>query len=724
MLVKFLLFLLVILQATKSDTGKVTFRIRTCGFYKVNNNQQLTLEFDKLEEFKTEQKEYINVKFDKIRIFHLSLDGINDGKSPCGLELIDSDKEGYHISYSAGYYKGNNFDFLLPLWCLIQQYEFGLVFFDKNKDADTLNNVNEVHTVEHAVLITIKSINNKVLLGSRLHNKDNIIIGLCPYINWVNKKRWIEFIPEDHIKDNGFFEEENGYAHIVVPYYKKNHNAKEFICGKLKQPTLPDLLIGFKLNENDKTKEIDGVINPLNEEIKCQSSDNPQYYYHFGYSETDTNYMSERMMDAMEIRNKDSNYKFYAGQKIYIYKWDDISDNLRKPGEHFRITDNPHVTEEASCIKNLNSDIKANILPTIGSVDSIQKHQEKNIFYRLIKLDDLYQNFIFRCLSKVEGINKAHMDEFYSRAAEYSIKNAEKPNIIYTSSKNGITFDRENIDNYGSYRCKELKTTKFFSKSVITMDKVYYLPDEGSELLLKDLKGNNKQYIGCVKQYESLGEIKKIRIEFGDNVRKPINIENFSKATNEIDIKENLVIYKSPKDVSGVLITCIYQTPAETTFYTKRQISFFIRGGNKNKNVTIFATSNDKTVDQYVDNSASWITAIVATVILSCIVVIMVAHMIVRRTRKRKMENGLSSSISFSGSSSLSRSSNKGSNGMSGIKKKATGQGKDNSNLIIIKMNKNGHDSKTSTTSNSVTGNSTSTDLGKKHFKNVKLVAK
>uniref|UniRef100_A0A0N5BRD4 DOMON domain-containing protein n=1 Tax=Strongyloides papillosus TaxID=174720 RepID=A0A0N5BRD4_STREA len=309
MLVKLLPLLLIIFQATKSDSGKVTFGKNTCGFYKVNNDEELTFEFDKLEEYKTEQKGYINLKFDKIRILHLSLDGINDGASPCGLELNRYDDGGYKISYSAGYYQGNNFDFLLPLWCKIEQYEFGLVFFDRKKGADDLNNVNEVHTVEHAVLITIKSSNNKMLLGTRPHHKVNIILGLCPYINWVNKKRWIEFIPEDHIKDNGFFEEENGYAHIVVPFYKKNHNAEEFICGKLKQPTLPDLLIGFKLKEDDKNIDIAGEINPLNEEIKCQSSDNPQHHYHFGYLETDTNYISERIMDAMEIRNKDSKHK-------------------------------------------------------------------------------------------------------------------------------------------------------------------------------------------------------------------------------------------------------------------------------------------------------------------------------------------------------------------------------------------------------------------------------
>uniref|UniRef100_A0A0N5C3J5 DOMON domain-containing protein n=1 Tax=Strongyloides papillosus TaxID=174720 RepID=A0A0N5C3J5_STREA len=262
MLVKFLPFLLIIFRDATPDSGKVIFQVDTCGFYKsedMSSDGLLTVEFDKLDKLETEQKSYINVKFNEIKVLYIKLDGINDGASPCGLFVKDHDNQGYQISFSAGYYVGNNFDFLLPLWCKIQQYEFGLVFFDRNKGADVLNNVNEVHTVEHAVLINILSSDDKMLLGTRPHHKVNIIIGLCPYINWVNKKRWIEFIPEDHIKDNGFFEEENGYAHIVAPLYKKNYDEKEFFCGKLKQPTLPDLLIGYKLKEDDKTKEIDGV---------------------------------------------------------------------------------------------------------------------------------------------------------------------------------------------------------------------------------------------------------------------------------------------------------------------------------------------------------------------------------------------------------------------------------------------------------------------------------
>uniref|UniRef100_A0A0N5CAB2 EGF-like domain-containing protein n=1 Tax=Strongyloides papillosus TaxID=174720 RepID=A0A0N5CAB2_STREA len=713
MLVKFLSILLIFLQGTKSDSSnhnsvnkELILKDHLCGFNGNHFQNQMMIDFNTLKKYNEKQKDYLNVKFKEIKILHLNWDDIKKGSSnkdhQCGLSIGVLFTSIYHISYSVGYYGGNNFDDLskYDVFCNIQQCDLGLVFFDRKKNAEVLNNINKVHTVEHAVLMVVKSSDNKMLLGVRLYHKVNIRLGVCPYTNWVPRKGLSKFEPEDKLQNNGFFEEENGYGHIVVPFYKKNYNAKEFICGTLKQPSLPDLLIGYKLKEDNKDKKITGVINPLSEEIKCKSSDNSQYHYHFGYLETDTNYMSERIMDVLAIRNKDSNHKFYAGQKIYIYSWSSIANGLKNEHDHLRLK-NPTVTEEVSCIKSLKNDVRANILPTIGSVDSIKRHQKKNIFYRLMKLDDLDKIHTFRCLSKVEGMNQVHMDKFYSRSAIFSIKNEEKPNIIYTLTKNKIIFSRKNMDSYGSYRCKESNVTKVFNRNAITMDKVYYLPDEDSELALGDLKNNNKQYIGCVKQYESLGEIKKIRIEFGENVRKPIDIDNFSNVTDKMDIKENIISYKAPRDVPGVIVKCTYRTPADTTFYTKRQIHFHIRRVTGTKSLTIQNSNSDMIVNQHVNNSALWIAVIVFIVVLFCVTMITIAHSIVKRKiGKRKAYNGLSSSSSSSESSTLSEVNYNGSNGMKDIKKTTTGQSKN------------------------VAGNLNSTNLGKNHFKNVKCAAK
>uniref|UniRef100_A0A0N5B765 EGF-like domain-containing protein n=1 Tax=Strongyloides papillosus TaxID=174720 RepID=A0A0N5B765_STREA len=735
MLVKLLPILLFIFQDTilltsgnNAENGKVYFQANGCGSGDGNINDLINIEFNNLGKYESGATKYENVNFKEIRILHLDWDRIknhasNKDNKYCGLKVIHGEGSNkYFITYSAAYNEGNNFDDISKsvLKCSVQQCDLGLVFFDKNKKAEDLNKVHLKHTVEFAVLMVIKSSDNKMILGNRPYHTVNIRLGICPYIEWVPKKGEIKLIPEADIKDNGYNEKINGYAHIVVPFYKKNYNLDEFICGKLKQPTMPDLLIGYKLKDNSKNMEVSGEFNPLTDDIRCHYSNDPQYYYHFGYSESDTNFMSEIIMDVVGIRQKDSKYNFYAGQKIYIYKWRNIVDGLKNVDDHLRLF-NPHVTEEPACIRKLKSDIKASILPTIGSVDSIKRHQTKNLLYRLIMPDDLDKQFTFKCLSKVEEANNGHMEEFYSRSAELSIKNEEKPNIIYTLSKNKIIFDRKNMDNYGSYRCKESKATSYFNKKIITMDKVYYLPYENSELSLGNTQFNkkNEQYIGCIKQYESLGVIKKMRIEFGENVMNPIDIGDFSNATDKIDIKENLIIYKTPSDVPGVIIKCTYETPAETTFFTKKEIHFYNWVEVEAKNDTIHTLTNLKTVNKIVCNSTPWIIGIVCIVILFCIIIIIMVFLIIRKIRKRRAENNMS--LSSFESSVLYGSKNKGSSVISGSLSTNTNKSK---SAFKSTASRSRNNSKSSTSSKNVSRNSTFRSQGKNYFKNVKLTAK
>uniref|UniRef100_A0A0N5BTB4 6-cysteine protein n=1 Tax=Strongyloides papillosus TaxID=174720 RepID=A0A0N5BTB4_STREA len=756
MLVRFLPVLLIILGSiqfkysvygTSGDQDSVRFFESVCRqtprgavYEKV-----ITIKFNELEKYTTDIKQHENIKINEIKIYPLSWDLIKENsKIPnetCGfgikgaktervivgdLYVFKGLKDNYEISYSTGYYEGHNFDDYTEaeIWCNIKQCDMGLFFFDKIKNATTLNNVNKIHTVDYVVLMVVKSSDNKMLLGIRSHHKVNIIIGLCPYIKWAPKKGLLEFIPEAHIKDNGYFEKGNGFAHIVVPFYKKNENSNEFFCGKLKQPTLPDLKIGFTLREDSSNKEISGNINPLHDELKCESGDAIASHYHFGYMETDTNYMSERIMEPITVRNETLTYNFYAGQKIYIYNWTKFDNALQNINKHERLKD-PNVIEEVSCIKNLKSDIKANILPTIDTVDSIKKHEGKNVFYRLIKSDELDNGYPFRCLTKTVEKNKGHMEEFYSRSAEFTIKNEEDPNVVYTSSQNEIKFYHKKINNYGSYRCKDMKTTRLFDKNIITMDKVYYLPDENAEMEFVEshVDDTYQSDIGCNKQYGTFGVLKKMTIKFGQNVSDPISFEDFSNSTDTIDIKDGKVIYKAPKDVLGVTVICTYTTPAETTFYTRKDTFITKSHDTETKNETAKVITKEKTVTQVKNNSTPWVIGIVIAIILFCIIIIVVAYLIVRRIKKRRAENSLSPS-SFSGVSNLSNSS-KGSRSISGSKSRT--RGKSNSKLTTSKTTRSGKGSRTATRSSNATRNSrssASTNRGKNYYKNVKLAAK
>uniref|UniRef100_A0A0N5B6Y2 Peptidase S1 domain-containing protein n=1 Tax=Strongyloides papillosus TaxID=174720 RepID=A0A0N5B6Y2_STREA len=711
----------------------------------------ITINLNSLNKFPTKMKQFENVKFNEVKIYPLSWDRIKENSrgmsKMCGLGLAPvklgkrylSDgtvvdvgiKINYEISYSTGYHGGNNFDDYLTaaVYCNIQQCDMGLFFFDKVKNAETLNNVKQIHTVDYAVLVGIESKDNRMLLGIRPHHEVNLRLGLCPYIRWVPEKGLYKFQPEDHIKDNGYFENANAFAHVVVPFYKKNGDSNEFICGKLKQLALPDLLIGYSLREDSRNKEISGNINPLNDELKCKSGDSISRHCHFGYMETNTNYMSERIMEPITVRNDSLTYNFYAGQKIYIYKWGKFENALKNMDGHQRLSD-PNAIEEVSCIKNLKSDIKANILPTIGSVESIKKHEGKNIFYRLIKLDELDNKYPFRCLTKTVEPNKGHMEEFYSRSAEFTIKNEEDPNVVYTSSQNEINFKRKKINNYGSYRCKDVKTTPLLIKDIVTMDKVYYLPDENAEmdLLHSQVTDNYQSDIGCNKQYGTFGKIKKMTVKFGQDVRDPLTIHDFSNGTNTIDIKEGKILYKVPKDIPGVTVICIYETPVETTFYTTKDFFISISQDSGTKNNETKTITKEKIVTQVKNNSTPWVIGIVIAVILFCIIVIVVAYLIVRRVKKRRAEDSLSS---YSGLSTLSKSRSKGSTSMSSSKSRTRGGSRSASMSNASKTGKSGKGSRTATYSSNVTSNvsrnsrsSASTNRGRNYYKNVNLAAR
>uniref|UniRef100_A0A0N5C5H5 6-cysteine protein n=1 Tax=Strongyloides papillosus TaxID=174720 RepID=A0A0N5C5H5_STREA len=762
MLVKLLPILLIICETiqgqysifgTPKGRNRILFTEHNCRKPLTTSllyHEESIIAFNTLDKYQTNLKQHANVKFEEVRIYPLSWDHIKKNSRNlyklCGLALAPTKqkeeyingnltaigvKDNYEISYSTGYYLGNNFDDYryARIWCNIQQCDMGLFFFDENKNAAILNNVKQNYTVDYAVLIVIESKDNKMLLGIKPHHKVNIRLGLCPYIRWVSEKGLFKFKPEDHIKNMGYFDYGNSFAHIVVPFYKKSGNLNEFICGKLKQLALPDLLIGYALREDSESIQTSEDINPLNDELKCKPGDSISNHYHFGYMETDTNYMSERIMEPIKVRNGTSPYNFYAGQKIYIYDSAKFKHALENRNDHERLRD-PNVIDVVLCIKNLKSDIRANILPSIGSVESIKKHEGKNIFYRLIKSDELDNKYPFRCLTKTVDANKGHMEEFYSRSAEFTIKNEEDPNVVYTSSQNEINFKRKKINNYGSYRCKDVKTTPLLIKDIVTMDKVYYLPDENAEmdLLHSQVADTYQSDIGCNKQYGTFGKIKKMTVKFGQDVRDPLTIDDFSNGTDIIDIKEGKILYKVPKDIPGVTVICIYETPVETTFYTTKDFFISITQDSGTKNNETKTITKEKIVTQVKNNSTPWVIGIVIAVILFCIIVIVVAYLIVRRVKKRRAEDSLSS---YSGLSTLSKSRSKGSTSMSSSKSRTRGESRSASMSNASKTGKSGKGSRTGTYSSNVTSNvsrnsrsSASTNRGKNYFKNVNLAAR
>ncbi|CEF61638.1 Hypothetical protein SRAE_0000075300, partial [Strongyloides ratti] len=290
--------------------------------YEIKHIMQIKLH--NLENFKTNLTKFENVRFQNFKILYIDWDELqkknHNSNTTLGFYIGTKNTGMYKISYTVGYYDGFTFDGLeeRPIICTVNQCDFGYFFFDKELNYEKLNEKGNIYTVEYAVLLIVKSLSNIIVLQEVSYHKMNINIGLCPYINWVSKKGPLKFIPEDHIKDNGYFESSNGNAHIIIPFFKKSLDSNFFSCGKFKQPTLNDISIGYNLKYQNNENRYERKINPSHDNINCKNENDQEKYYFFAYSENYTNYMGERRMDKIDI-SFDKNYKIYAGQSIYIY---------------------------------------------------------------------------------------------------------------------------------------------------------------------------------------------------------------------------------------------------------------------------------------------------------------------------------------------------------------------------------------------------------------------
>ncbi|CEF66019.1 Hypothetical protein SRAE_2000069200 [Strongyloides ratti] len=234
-----------------------------------------------LENFKTNLTKFENIRFKNFKILYIDWDELQKqnrySNTTLGFLLRNNTNHIYKISYTVGYYDGFTFNGLEKrnIICSFRQCDIGYVFFDKKLNYEKLNEKGKIYTVEYAVLVIVKSSSNIIVLQEVNYHKMNINIGLCPYINWVSKKGPVKFIPEDHIKDNGYFESSNGNAHIIIPFFKKSLDSNFFSCGKLKQPTLNDISIGYNLKYQNNENQYERKINPSHDNINCKNERRP-----------------------------------------------------------------------------------------------------------------------------------------------------------------------------------------------------------------------------------------------------------------------------------------------------------------------------------------------------------------------------------------------------------------------------------------------------------------
>ncbi|CEF61636.1 Hypothetical protein SRAE_0000075100, partial [Strongyloides ratti] len=328
--------------------------------------------------------------------------------------------------------------------------------------------------------------------------------------------------------------------------------------------------------------------------------------------------------------------------------------------------------EQPKCVLELENNIKATILPTLGSLNFVKYNQHNKMFYQFIQKKDFDKMQELKCLSKVEGENKDHLDEFYSKAAEFTIINFNNKINISKKISNEIIFNSFKMDNFGAYICKDSNYTKFYNKNIISLEKIYFIPENGTEIVLNDvkLKGNISQYAGCQRSYKPFSSTIKIKVDFIENNKSSTVIGKFPTLSEGIEIENNQVIYKDYGNITNITIQCEYETVFSTIFSTKQNFIFFNREFIRYKTKVVKDSNNSKTIVDTTSNSMLWIIAFVLIVIFFCTVIVIIV-VVMKKRKKRKLKakkdinksdlslsDSLSSTSSSTSSSILSQSKN------------------------------------------------------------------
>uniref|UniRef100_A0A913HXN7 Ig-like domain-containing protein n=1 Tax=Strongyloides stercoralis TaxID=6248 RepID=A0A913HXN7_STRER len=606
------------------------------------SSQIITVNYTALPSLQVEKTKYKNVNFNNSKLFNLIWNnGVNDSMSVTGISITQYfDK--YYVYYSSTYKRGRGINFLArkPLSCNIKKCDIGWIFFVSEQKYYNFSH-SETLDADYTILLSITSIDNKINLRTIETIDGNILLSICPYINWLPKTEVVKLIPEDDIKDNGYFIESNTFAHIITPIYYRTKEATFFVCGKLKQLQQPDIDVGFNLIKSNNSTELKSIDYVIDGEIKCNEQDDDGNYYHFGYTKMSENYKNKAIVNKIDFIKR-SDYKLYAGQIIYIYK----KEIFKKEMETNNITENLNSTIiEASpeCELKVPDNLNVTIIPGFESFESVDYDLKNNAYIRFIKNGDMNNVFTLKCLSKIGDKYISYLDEFYSRYGEFTIHKDGDKKKEHLSSPSKIIFLPQDMDKFGRYYCKVNNKVSKYNEKLITFKKIYLIPEKEANFVIKNSMDKKNSLINCQKTYNLFAKIKKMEINFDGNGTQEV-FNDFSQSVGQMSIDDNIINYNFSKSSNPIQLQCVYETIIGTEFKTTQEFERLYQ--------------KDKEILQVKSNKTMVIIIIVIVLItLVCVALITTIIIIKRKKAKKIVKINEISNYSLSSSTSASSSS-------------------------------------------------------------------
>ncbi|CEF66658.1 Hypothetical protein SRAE_2000132600 [Strongyloides ratti] len=635
-MIKFLITIVILINIPLVKTTSELFSItRTKQDGSIFNYEEEEIDFKKLKNLQINETSFSIIHFRNPKISNFTwYDNV---------ELyVNQISKKYFIYYTASFKEGHDLKFLRvnKFICNIRQCDIGWFLVFKNETKGIMEGKDGVYHADYAILFVITSKDNHINLKTIEINNELMRLSICPYVNWVSKKGIIKFVPEDNIKDNGYFVKANDYAHIITPiFFIKVSESSFFICGKLKQPTKPDLNIGYKLKKSKVTVSFQNISDVVDYKIKCYDGEDSNDYYHFGYTPASEYYMNKNVVDKIDYGK---NFKFYAGQIINIYKTKPFKKCLENANSETRLEDE-NVYENPRCSKRLPNKLNVTIFPVVDSLKFITYNKKNKVFLQYIEKKDMNKVSILKCLSKVDNEHIPHLDEFYSRYVHFSIIHDENNKVKQLPYSFEFNFSSSGMSYFGKYDCEIKSNVAKFDKKLVTVNKVFILPYNHTDVPLKEILVGKNGKVSCQKKYGSFSKLLRIKINFLEDDKEMETLSDFSKSTNKMHVTNKEIEYHLQDILNDFEIQCIYETIFETKFSTIQKIKIL----NENDSLS----------------NKLFIIIIVSIVSGMVIIIVLIVTILIRRKRRinrqkirRMMDLSINSSLSSS-TSSVSTSS-------------------------------------------------------------------
>uniref|UniRef100_A0A0N4Z4H4 Ig-like domain-containing protein n=1 Tax=Parastrongyloides trichosuri TaxID=131310 RepID=A0A0N4Z4H4_PARTI len=433
--------------------------------------------------------------------------------------------------------------------CGWKKCEFGLIIVDKNIDKKEIN-INNNLDFKYAVLILLKTQKDYINFETIIFKDNGFLLDGCPYKNYISPLTQIEYIIDEDTFKSGITIPTLSNNHILLPIIPKNDGDTFYKCGILKQPMLPDIKMGFKLdyNHDRKPNVYDAKEYPNIKMKDCRYQENQMGWFHILRKLVNDDFKTK----VIPINKANQNL---ASLKYY-YDLSKISINYVTSDE---------ITVKAilpTCIDTEQFD-KETVFPSPGGMYRINQVGYRNELYYIIDEYDYDLEYDMVCLQYFpskqglsESVKKADSSYFYVNKVNFPSGKEEKVRKMKIKN-NDFTI-------YSKYICK---ADQQYVNSLYTFRPTYLTPYNNTIINLDPIKSFNKtlsNHFLCKKQISEFDRYDNSTITKKSG--KEISLKYKFDSTT-VYLESIVPIEKLHCTLRfNVTLTCRYKTLAETYF--------------------------------------------------------------------------------------------------------------------------------------------------------------